>query len=205
MALNGSAIAIDIETVSPDIEDPNLQNPDHVELLCIGVGYSQGPESPVETHVLFRREQTPESELELLYRLYEWVRTHISDYLLTYNGTKFDLLHLRGRADRAERAAGVSVEARDWVDAITGVHTHRDLFIETCDLYDEWIKLEEACRRLDIPVSETEHDGEVTDNMSIPDLGRRFLQGDSDVFGTLINYTEGDIEPLFELAEEIDD
>jgi len=74
-----------------------LRNPDHLELLCIGVGHQPGPGEHVETHVLFRRDWTPEAELELLYRLYEWVRTHISEYLLTYNGKKFDLMHLRGR------------------------------------------------------------------------------------------------------------
>lgn len=203
MSLDGSAIAIDIETVSPKVEDPNLQNPDHVELLCIGVGYQPHPASPVETHVLFRRDKTPEAEIELLYRLYEWVRTHISDYLLTYNGTKFDLLHLRGRADRAQRAADATVSARDWIDAILDVHVHRDLFLECIDRYDEWLKLEEACSKLKIPTSDTSYGEDIVKNESIPQLGERFLQGDNSVLGALIDYTEGDIEPLFGLAKKV--
>jgi hypothetical protein len=203
LSLDGSAIAIDIETVSPEVKDPNLQNPDHVELLCIGVGHQACPESPVETHVLFRRDRTPEAEIELLYRLYEWVRTHISEYLLTYNGTKFDLLHLRGRADRAQRASDAPVEAREWIDIILDIHVHRDLFLECIDRYDEWLKLEELCNKLGVPTSETECEEDTVENDTIPELGESFLNGDDSVLKSLIDYTEADIEPLFGLAAEM--
>lgn len=84
----------------------NPQNPDDIELLCIGVGYRESRDGNVETHVLFRRGTKPRHELELLDRLYEWFLTHRAGLLLTYNGKKFDLLHLRGRAERAERSLG---------------------------------------------------------------------------------------------------
>lgn len=201
-----SAIAIDIETIYSDVRNPNPQNPDHLELLCIGVGHRRSPNDPVETHVLFRRNLTPQSELELLYRLYEWVRTHLSDYLLTYNGTKFDLLHLRGRADRAERAAGVSLDTREKINIITEMHNHWDLFETARELYDEWPKLEEVCDRFDIEIPDTYYNGEIVENSLIPELGRDFLESSGDekkVQGVLIDYTVSDIAPLFELADHL--
>jgi DNA polymerase elongation subunit (family B) len=204
-----SSVAIDIETISPDKNDPNPQNPDDLELLCIGVGHRPREGAPVETHVLMRRGMSPRHELELLDRLYEWVMTHRSDRLLTYNGTKFDLLHLRGRADRVERKleGEFNAEARAKIDAFLEVHEHLDLFDIARDIYDFWPKLEEVCGDYGIEVPEVHYQGRPVDNSMIPWMGERYLisleenNRDSDLHRKLVEYTESDIEPLFHLEE----
>jgi uncharacterized protein YprB with RNaseH-like and TPR domain len=205
----GSAIAVDIETISPGERDPNPQNPDDIELLCIGVGHRPYKGAAIETHVLMRRGSSPQHELELLDRLYEWVMTHRSDRLLTYNGTKFDILHLRGRADRVERELedGFERNVRAKIDAILEVHEHLDLFEIVRDIYDFWPKLEEVCRDHGIDVPEVYYQGRPVDNSMLPWMGERYIQcldggdRDSGLHRTLVEYTVSDIEPLFELEE----
>jgi uncharacterized protein YprB with RNaseH-like and TPR domain len=202
-----SAIAVDIETISPNTDDPNPQNPDDLELLCIGVGYREHNNAPVETHVLMRRGLSPRHEIELLDRLYEWVLTHRAEKLLTYNGTKFDIVHLRGRADRADRSCETDNLIRDKIDSILEVHRHVDLFDTARDVYDFWPKLEQVCRDYGISVPETLYQGRVVENSIIPRLGEEYLRSIEngnrlpDLHRTLIEYTESDIEPLFHLED----
>jgi len=89
------------------------------------------------------------------------------------------------------------------VEAITEVHTHRDLFLEACDRYGEWLKLEEVCERLEVETSEVRFEETTVENRVVPELGGRLLEGNKSVLGTLIEYTEADIEPLFRIAASI--
>ena len=205
MTANEPIVAVDIETVSPDKQRVNPQNPDDIELLCIGVGYREKRDSNVETHVLFRRGTKPRHELELLDRLYEWFLTHRAKRLLTYNGRKFDLLHLRGRAERAERSLGTETNVPRKIETILEIHEHVDLFDDARERYDSWPKLEEVCGDHDIPIPDATYKGRVITNDMLPTLGEEYLsaveRGDRnpELHRALIEYTISDIEPLFRM------
>lgn len=95
----GGVLAFDIETISTVPETAlDLGDSSHLELLCIGVGYRPSSGVPVESDVLFRRDLSPESEQDLLERFCDWIDARDPSLLVTYNGTGFDLPHLRGRA-----------------------------------------------------------------------------------------------------------
>lgn len=207
MTANKPIVAVDIETVSPGKQNINPQNPDDVELLCIGVGYRKNRDSSVETHVLFRRGTKPRHELELLDRLYEWFLTHRAERLLTYNGRKFDLLHLKGRAERAERSLGTETNVPRKIETILEIHEHVDLFDDARDRYDSWPKLEKVCEDHDIPIPDTTYKGRVITNDMLPTLGEEYLsaveRGDRspELHRALIEYTVSDIEPLFRIYD----
>jgi len=64
---SGGVVALDIETIStvPEAEF-EFENSDHLELLCIGVGYAPYQGAPGASHTLFRSGTTGVSEAALL-------------------------------------------------------------------------------------------------------------------------------------------
>ena len=98
-------VALDIETIqSVEESELDLTNSNHLELLCIGVGYQPSPGVPVEADVLFRNNSSPAAELDLIDELCDWLETRDATTLLTYNG-EFDLGHIQARAELAGQAA----------------------------------------------------------------------------------------------------
>lgn len=121
-------VALDIETIQTVKESElDLSNSNHLELLCIGVGYQPSPGVPVEADVLFRENSSPAAELDLIDELCEWLETRNGTTLLTYNG-EFDLGHIRARAELACKAAPQGDEATiQRVEDLFGQLTHDDL------------------------------------------------------------------------------
>ena len=98
---SGDVAALDIETITTVPErDLEPTNPDHQELLCIGVGYRSSPDAEVEVDVLFREDASPSAELKALEAAATWFEARDIEVLLTFGGAWFDLPVMVGRADR---------------------------------------------------------------------------------------------------------
>jgi hypothetical protein len=153
-------IALDIEIVTNrDEATLDLDDPEHIELLAIGVGYQPAPGLPVEETVLLREATSPESELELVDEMLRWFDERPADTLLTYNGRNFDFDHLRDRARLAAERAGVPnsdvvSEVATFLNDVEDV----DIAPVSQGLHGYGTRLEGACEELSVPVQKTEWD-----------------------------------------------
>lgn len=210
-------VALDIETVSQVPEEEfEFDNSDHVELLCIGIGYSPAVGQPGYSEVLFRSGTTPASEAELLGELCEYVETHDPDRLVMFKGD-FDKTHLLGRAERLaeiDSSLDARVESlftkREFVnlDPWGSLEENADVPPTYWDIYAH--SLDPAEWRADHP----RYSGDVSDsrvtNKDVPYFGERYLElcetGEEErerraLWELLRHYTVTDIRPLFDLIE----
>lgn len=211
----GGIVAFDIETISrvPEAE-LDLVNSDHLELLCIGVGYAPGPGRPGKSGVLVRDGLSAESEAELIDRFCEYVEGADPKHLLLFKGD-FDLQHVPGRATRARSDAfGEHVQDvlndRELInlDLPGSLEDNVDEPIEThWDIYEHSLNPEDW--RVDHPRFTGDVDDPVVTNKDIPYFGDRYLelveQGEESrevraLYELIRHYTIADIDPLFELV-----
>jgi DNA polymerase family B, exonuclease domain. len=151
----GGVVALDIETIStvPEAEF-EFDNSDHLELLCIGVGYAPYQGAPGTSRTLFRSGTTDVSEAALLQQFCEYVESHTPSHLVTFKGD-FDYQHLIGRAERlSEIEPDLSTRVRslfteqDWtnLDPWGSLEDNADVNKTHWDIYDhsltpaEWRK-----------------------------------------------------------------
>ena len=209
-------VALDIETISPDVTDStevDFLNSRHFGLLCVGVGYRETPTSVPETDVLWRPGIDSGDEYQLLARLAEWLAQRPIDTVLTYNGVSFDVRHIQGRA------AIVSDEVHDpslpeLLHRELTVPTHRDLMHDVIRRHGHRMSLEDAVEaHVGERPSETFWQGDPVSNSDVPRLGEEWLTHRSglvqldhaeDLKGTLEDYVNADIRPLFDLADVLD-
>jgi len=97
---SGGVVVLDIETIStvPEAEF-EFDNSDHLELLCIGVGYAPHQGAPGATHTLFRSGTTDVSEAALLRQFCEYVESHAPSHLVTFKGILTTSIWLDERKD----------------------------------------------------------------------------------------------------------
>lgn len=213
--VNGGIVAVDIETISTVSErELDLENSDHIELLCIGVGYTPKLGNPGHSEVLFRQGSSVEAEANLLERFRDYVESRDPDQLLMFKGD-FDRTHLRGRARRVN-----SSDLEERVSEILDEHeiinldppgsleeniedpveTHWDIYHHTLTPAD-W--------RAENPRYSGDLDDPKVTNKDISDFGKRYLElydegQDTREYRALRelirHYTESDIDPLFRLA-----
>lgn len=154
-------IAVDIEvlTTVPDSE-LDLNNPEHIELLCIGVGFQTEHPHPPITEVLFRPEDGPAGECQLLESFCTWLDEHPGQTLLTYRGEQFDIPHLQNRARIAAEKVGASDSEPKYegleervTDALES-YTHVDLG-ETAFKAFEYPSLNDLLDRFGIEIPKT--------------------------------------------------
>jgi hypothetical protein len=223
-------LALDIETVSPDrepTEQAQFRDPSYFELLAVGLGYRPASGEPVETTVLVRSDDTPESELSLVEAVCDWCADRPADTLVTYNGDGFDLIHLPGRAERAGDVVGDD-EPRRRLDDLLALD-HVDLMDDVQATWGGRRSLEWVCEELGVDVTKTrwadyrhclhpddwrsygKRGSDEVLNVDIPHFGDRYLAlasadaRDTLTFGALDDlirdYTVGDIRPLFDIAD----
>lgn len=132
---DGGTLALDIETVSAVPEAAvDLDDSTTLELLCVAVGYRERPGGRVETEVLFREGADERSELTLYADLCDWVESRDPDRLVTYNGSGFDLPHLRTRIELIADASDLWSETVERVVRLFGTSDgpgtldHTDLY-----------------------------------------------------------------------------
>ncbi|MFP8890632.1 hypothetical protein ACLI4U_12760 [Natrialbaceae archaeon A-CW2] len=150
------AFDIEVLTTVPEAE-LDLDNSDHVEILCVGLGHQPQRGVPCQSEFILREERTPESELACIEEAVVWLEEHDFSSILTYNG-EFDFKHLRGRAKRAaddsgERTRGENLAKR--IDDLEAIHI--DL-MPLSKLIGRGSKLEDVTKAVGEPVQETHWD-----------------------------------------------
>jgi hypothetical protein len=209
------ALAVDIETVSLVGEtELDLDNSDHVALLCIGVGYTSEIGLPGRSTVLFREGTSERHEAALLERFCEYVEERNPDQLILFKGD-FDLTHLQGRATRVAEDAGLGHRVRSVFENHRVVNLSPPGSLEDnvevvptyWDIYNH--SLNPAEWRRDHPNYTGELNNPEVTNKDIPYFGDRYLelreQGADDrefraLHEMIRHYTTSDIDPLFGLA-----
>lgn len=213
-----SVLALDIETISLVSEEEfDFENSDHLELLCIGVGYSPDLGTPGQSKVLFRAGKSAADEADLLEALCDYCESHQPDRVVMFKGD-FDKRQLIGRA---ERLNDVRAELLSRVQAIFDDHEVTNL--------DPWGSLEDNAdvpstywdiynHSLHPPEWRESHprcDEDIDDprvfNFDIPYFGERYLEtleSNNDererraLHELLRRYTVTDIDPLFGLVQK---
>lgn len=213
----GGIVALDIETISTVPEsDFDFENSEHVELLCVGVGYAPEPGAPGEADVLFRRDSSTESERTLLTEVAAYVEQRDPAQVVTFKGD-FDRRHLPGRAAIIDGEASPLHDRVESIfsdnhwndlspygsieDAADVRETHWDVFEHDLDP----VTWREDHPRHDAPLNERK-----INNHDVPYFGEAYLEEverDPDSVTArglkelLYLYTVRDIYPLFELLE----
>ncbi|MFA9518478.1 hypothetical protein ACERIT_14910 [Halopenitus sp. H-Gu1] len=215
-------LALDIETIQTVEEaELDLNNSNHLELLCIGVGYQPSANGPVEADVLFRDDQSTAAELDLIDDLCDWLETREATTLLTYNGD-FDLGHIRGRAELASQASpqrdGSTVQRVEELfaqlthndlmrpglslEAVADVpETHWDIYAHDIDP-TEWRRTQ---KELGYFNEDRSLDDPVVSGSDIPYFGQQFFASTEEsathraLHEMIYRYAISDIEPLFDI------
>jgi hypothetical protein len=127
---------IDIETVAtvPEHEieaykDANSGdvNPEHYELVAVGVGYQSQEDEPTDTEVILREGPETNDEFRVIEDVVDYVRRTDATTLLTFGGTWFDVPVLRGRAEITAETADIGQERLERVHRALDSLFHADL------------------------------------------------------------------------------
>jgi len=215
--------AFDIETVSPDVPDdqyPDFTDSHDFELSGAGIAYEYADGSR-ETIVEWRNGWGPRAELDLIETLLD--RLKPAGTVITYNGERFDLAHLEGRA----RIAGATVgkRAHEPVQSYLEGIEHIDLKPEAWAAYGDYTSLEDTLEQVGLNPVETlpnnfEHkiprsewkkkSSEPITSSDLALLGEIYLDSvdarRDDIPVTVLeemltHYVQADVELLFELAD----
>lgn len=138
-------LGVDIETITTVSEDTieaykddhnGDTNPDHYELVAVGVGYQPRQGDPIETEVFLRDGPTPAPEFELIEDVVEFLHHREATTLLTYGGNWFDLPVFRGRAEASAEAADIDSDRVATVQQTLDEYYHADLMEGVYRVFD---------------------------------------------------------------------
>lgn len=227
----GGRLALDIETISPGVpydEYPNFEDSHDFELLATALAYESPDDeygqgvTKVPRGVLFRRGVDPASEIEHIQQVAEAIEAIDPSTIITYNGERFDLNHLVGRAEIAGEQIGREDVVKEMQTALD--RPHIDLKPDAWNRFGNYTSLEDVIDRYDLPMHRTSlsefahgHDLAYRGNDEpshvtggdIPELGMAYLRqlavGDGgididEMEQMLRHYAEGDVENLFAIA-----
>ncbi|WP_353634485.1 hypothetical protein ABSL23_01445 [Halobacterium sp. NMX12-1] len=213
--VEGGILALDIETISTVSEQEiDLNNSDHVELLCIGVGFAPEVGAPGSSSVLFRQGSEIADEVDLLQRFCDYVENYSPEQLLLFKGD-FDIQHLRGRAERVDSGSGISDRVSDLFDQHRIINLDPPGSLEDnaevgetyWDIYKH--SLNPSQWREGHPRYRGDVDDPAVTNKDIPYFGERYLELSDEtnrsreyraLHELLRHYTVADIEPLFKMV-----
>lgn len=129
-------VGIDIETVATvseqeieaykDANNGDL-NPEHYELVAVGVGYQSRGDEPTDTEVILREEPETDDEFRVIEDVVDYLHRTDATTLLTFGGTWFDIPVLRGRAEIIAETVGVGRERLERVHQTLDSLFHADL------------------------------------------------------------------------------
>lgn len=215
--------AFDIETVSPDVPEdqyPDFTDSHDFELSGAGIAYEYADGSR-ETVVEWRNGWGPQAEIDLIETLLDRLRP--AETVITYNGDRFDLLHLEGRARIA--SATVGERTQEPVQSYIEGAEHIDLKPEAWAAYGNYTSLEDTLEQVGLDPVETlpsnfdhkiprsewnKNPSEAVTSADLAVLGEIYLDsvdGERDDIRVtvleemLTHYVQADVELLFELAD----
>lgn len=170
-------------------------------LVAIGAGFHDGsgsPEVAVSTYV-----SSGYDEASIIRHAYEWLNTFSPDGLITYNGTEFDFDFLSKKIDELDIQPQPSLPSN-----------HLDLFSERKRLASQankkWPRLEECLSAYNIPVDETEWNGnQLTGKLLAEKLAPKYFRAIKkddrsklqELETTIRRYTASDIDATIALYE----
>lgn len=222
----GGRLGLDIETISPTLADdayPDFDDPGDFELLATAVVYEPPAGEPVED-VRWRDGIDAESEAAHAIAVADLIEAVDPAQVVTYNGDRFDMPILRGRARVASERLGEQTAATRMAGALDG-RDHLDLKHAAWDRYGRYSSLEDVLEANDLPVRRTlltdyDHghdlayrspaDPAYIQSSDIPAIGEAYLRtiaGEADNVDVavtremLAEYALGDIEHLLTLAD----
>lgn len=225
-----SMLAIDIVTVNdPSNQPADMEDTANLELIAVALGYQDRPGASVETDVLFRDgDWGIEGTTRLLTHVEQWVKSREPNYAITYNGDQVEKTHLLNWAEHADEKYQTTTLTETFTELF---ENHVALSRPAAELYGDddqtKVSLSEAFDEAGISVSQTQYQ-----EYSLPTtLTDQFGQGcvqDTDVERVLgeayvdhvataasapemyanlqslmYDYSVADIEPLFELSENL--
>lgn len=221
--------AFDLEMVTTNGEPEDMTDSEAFELLTVGVGFEDA-NGNIETDVLFRKGSSAWDELVLIRDLLDYVDARSVDVVFTYNGEHFDYPHLVGRAELCANAlpGAKGSEIVERLDTFVSEYEHDDLKHDVWEAFGEYTRLEEAAENIGYTLDEpfwwdyeTHLDprewrtyGEnvpVVGGRDMPHYGDRLLtyydksmthtKTFTETYNLIRDYTEGDIGPMFALAD----
>lgn len=147
---------LDIETISPNkrpTEPHHFLESDYFEVFAVALGKQKPNSVEVTPTVLFRNDNSKQSEWDLIERTMKWLRERMEEpeehTIYTYNGEAFDFVHLRGRAEILEdelNQTGLVKQVRDTIEKAN----HVDLHTPAWEKYGDYTTLDETCEELDL-------------------------------------------------------
>jgi len=151
-------LALDIETISPDVppwQRPDFDDSSQFELFAGTVAHQESPGSDIDAVVQFREGRGPEAELDLINRLLALLTDYETSAVLTYNGEAFDFQHLAGRAQLAAAELEARKDTPERVELVLGTIQSDDLVHDVWDAFGEYTSLEDACEYAGIGIAQT--------------------------------------------------
>lgn len=228
------AIDIETATLESARDDNvDFQDTQSFDLVAVGLGYRQHGDAPIESTVCFRRGRwSLEATTELLRDVIIWTEQRPANATLTYNGKQFDAIHLREWARRAAKE-GLWPEAVDRFDELFTEHIdlaraameryghmlERNRSGIRLDLLCEWEQIDTPTIRFDayalddLEVVQSIDDDTISGRHVGKYLGEAYIDRSHTapdsrqtkaLEAILRDYTRGDIEPLFKLADSFD-
>lgn len=224
----GGRLALDIETISPDVpydEYPDFDDPTDFELLATALVYEPpggGLDDLIQV-LLWRDGVDADSEALHAHEVAQAIISAEPQQIITYNGDRFDRKLLLARAKRAGQTIGDSTAFATMGEALD--RDHLDLKPAAWEQYGEYTTLEQVAEKQGLEVRETKinhynhgHDlgyRSSTDppylqSGDIPELGEALLRTQAGLEETvnlkplrdmLRDYALGDIEHLLALAD----
>jgi len=208
-------IAVNIETIhKTSYERLAFHNSAHFELLCAGIGYRPSPETTPEIEILWREGPTHAEEFQVLANISNLLNNREFETLLTFNGAKFDIRHLQGRAKLVADLTGQQKLLGAMHRALE-TETHRDLRQDIILEDGDQMWLNEALEAYtDDQLPSLSWEGDPLDRRRLSELGEKYLRyravlsDTAEPRGTqlkdlLETYVTSRTEPLFELHDAI--
>lgn len=138
-------VGLDIETITTVSEDTieaykddnnGDTNPDHYELIAVGVGYQPRQGDPIETEIFLRDGPTPAAEFQLIENVIDYLHQHGATTLLTYGGNWFDIPVFRGRAETTAERANIDSDRVATIQQTLDEFYHADLMQGVYRVFD---------------------------------------------------------------------
>ena len=155
----GGRLALDIETISPTLgpdEYPDFDDPADFELLATALAYEPPSSENEDTKevVLWREGTDATSEVSHLRSLVEVIQATVPSEIVTYNGDRFDLKILKGRAEIAASNIGATAVPVQ-MKRVLNQCNHLDLKYSAWETYGDYTSLEDVMANQGLPVRRT--------------------------------------------------
>ena len=199
--------ALDIETI-PLVDDPDFRTPAHWRPFAIALGHDPGDgRGATEVDVFFREDDSLDAEEAFLTGALDWIadRSDGPDHeLLTYNGDGYDLPILNHRASEIGERRTESDVVEQFVHLVES-NTHTDLIQRMKARNGYFVSLDDALAEFSIEADAPTWLGSEVTGADMPSMGAKLLESgpNDDLRDVVYRYAASDVEPLFELHDEL--